>query len=61
MLVIFILLYSFCIEFTLKLYKTWLKMKKNEKKKHGFFQRGFFFEKSHWVQSDRTQSGPPWF
>ena len=21
----------------------------------------FFFEKTHWVQSDRTQSGPPCF
>ena len=27
-------------------------------KNHGFFQRGFK-KKKHWVQSDRTQSGPP--
>ena len=36
--------------------------KKNEKtqKPMGFFNLGFF-EKTHWVQSDRTQSGPPCF
>ena len=34
--------------------------KKNEKKQKpmGFFNVGFF-EKTHWVQSNRTQSGPP--
>ena len=37
-------------------------MKKPEKtqKPTGFFNVGFF-EKTHWVQSDRTQSGPPCF
>ena len=35
-------------------------MKKPQKtqKPMGFFNEGFF-EKTHWVQSDRTQSGPP--
>ena len=35
-------------------------MKKPQKKQKptGFFNVGFF-EKTHWVQSDRTQSGPP--
>ena len=31
-----------------------------KKKKMGFFNVGFF-KKNHWVQSDRTQSGPPCF